>query len=841
MPPPTLSLASPKKFVHEGGQNSNLTRSYVRPNTRITVRWGIQIMRIATVLVAALLGTTCLAEPRNAQAAIQHYQLNIPRQSLDTALKDLAEQTGLQIGRFSARVDGSAIVGPVDGNQTPAEALKTLLRGTGLEYRIVSDTTIAVFNPKDAPTTRANSSGGTVTPVAAPAATSAVLEEIVVTAQKREERLIDVPMAITAVTGVEIERRGVSSLQDLQYSVPGLSVVQSGPGQERIQIRGISTTNGLPTVGQYLDEMPVSIDDNTQSLDLRLIDMERIEVLRGPQGTLYGEGSMGGTIRYLTANPDLTRFGGSFEAQAGAVTNGDAAWRTNGVVNLPLVKDRVGLRLVAGYENTGGWIDSLETGRKNVNAARIFTIRGKVLADITDNLRAWVMVLHQNQKQDYQDYGKDRQTSARLAEFNNPNYDLVNAVVRLDLGWGSLLNSFGYQKAKNNTMTDLSSVYVPLLPRLGFPSGFITSVGLNSTSSTDVYTDELRLASKPGGALDWTVGMYGRELDRDGVSKTVTAPGAPPFDLIAADATSKSTAWAAFGEADWNVTDHLTVTGGLRYFHEKRTLTAESASFGTPATNNNNGDFSSTNPRVNVSYKISRDGLVYASAAKGFRSGGFNSAATGGPLTYDPEKLWTYELGTKHQFLDHRLSFDLAGYYNDWKGVQSSFFPVGAALGYITNGGKVNGEGVDASLTAHPTDSLTFNATYGWNNLAYKTRSAEHAVGDPVDYAVRQSWSGFIDYRRPVFRSAKGFARLDYQHAGHSSIINRGAGVNVAIGDRDLLNARVGVDLGKVELAVFANNLTDVSTPIIPGPYGVILQDVEPMPRTVGVNFKAKY
>ena len=106
---------------------------------------------------------------------------------------------------------------------------------------------------------------------------------------------------------------------------------------------------------------------------------------------------------------------------------------------------------------------------------------------------------------------------------------------------------------------------------------------------------------------------------------------------------------------------------------------------------------------------------------------------------------------------------------------------------------------------------------------------------------MRQSWSGFIDYRRPVFRSTKGFARLDYQHAGRSSILNRGAGVNVAIGARDLLNARVGVDFGKVEVAVFANNLTDVSTPIIPGPYGVILQDVEPMPRMVGVNFKAKY
>ena len=112
-------------------------------------------------------------------------------------------------------------------------------------------------------------------------------------------------------------------------------------------------------------------------------------------------------------------------------------------------------------------------------------------------------------------------------------------------------------------------------------------------------------------------------------------------------------------------------------------------------------------------------------------------------------------MGTKQQFLDHRLTFEGAAYYNDWKGVQSSFFPVGAAIGYITNGGKVDGPGVDASFTARPTNSLTLNATYGWNNLTYKTSSAEHAVGDPVDYAIRTSWSGFIDYRRPVFGSAR--------------------------------------------------------------------------------------
>ncbi|MBP7336572.1 TonB-dependent receptor, partial [Niveispirillum sp.] len=614
-----------------------------------------------------------------------------------------------------------------------------------------------------------------------------LLEEIIVTAQKRMERLVDVPMAITAVTGAEIGRRGASSLQDLQYSVPGLSLVETGPGQERLQMRGVSATNGLPTVGQYLDEMPISTDDNTQSLGLRLIDMERIEVLRGPQGTLYGEGSMGGTIRYLTANPNLSEYGGSVEAQAGAVKDGNTARRINGTVNLPLVEDRIGIRVAAGYENTGGWIDSSATGDSNVNAARIFTIRGKLLAEINDSLQASLMVLHQDQKQDYQNYGRNRQTSSPLATFNNPNYDLVNAVVRWDLGWASLLNSFGYQNAQNSTMTDLSSVYVPLLPLLGFPRGFITSVGLGSTSDIDIFTDELRLASAPGGALEWTVGLYGRQLDRTGVSRTVTAPGTAPFDLISATANSKSKAGAVFGELAWHASEDVTVTGGLRYFYEERDLTAISASFGSPATNNNNGDFSSVNPRVNVSYKYSQEGLVYASAAKGFRSGGFNSAATGGPPNYDPEDLWTYELGARHQLLDQRLSFDAAVYYNDWTGVQSSFFPVGAAIGYITNGGKVQGWGVDASVTARPITGLTLNATYGWNNLSYKTASAEHAVGDGVDYAVQESWSGYIDYRRPVFQGTSGFARLDYQHAGRSSIINRGSNVNVRIGSRDML------------------------------------------------------
>ena len=664
---------------------------------------------------------------------------------------------------------------------------------------------------------------------------------IIVTAQKREERIIDVPLAITAITGTEIERRNSSSLIDLQYTVPGLSLTQNGPGQQRIQLRGITTSNGLPTVGQYLDEMPLSIDDNTQALDLRLLDIERVEVLRGPQGTLYGEGSMGGTIRYITTDPVLTRFEADAEAQVGMIADGGVAWRVNGVVNVPIVEDRVGVRLLAGYEDTGGWIDSLVTGEKDINKARILTLRGKLLAQITDNLEASILFLHQEQEQDYQNYGINRKSASLVREMNNPNYDLLNAVVRLDLGWANLINSFGYQSAKNATRTDLSGAYVPLLPLFGFPAGFITSVGLDSTSDIEVLTDEIRLSSSPGGAFEWTVGLYGRTLDRTGASLTTTAPGVAPFDFISATSTAESDAWAAFGELTWRTTERLTVTAGLRYFEEKRTLAAVSASFGVPASNANEDSFDSLNPRLNISYDISPNGLVYASAAKGFRSGGFNAAAAGGPLSYDPEKLWTYEAGAKHQFFDRRLTVEGAVYYTDWDDVQSSFFNPGAALGFITNGGKVKGWGIDASLSARPTDGLTLIATYGWNNMEYKTASAEHAVGDPVDYAVRESWSGSIDYRRPVTDNAMGFARLDYQHAGPSFIINRGSGVNTRIDSRDLLNAAVGIDLGALEVSLFVSNLTDDDTPIVPGPIGLIRQDVEQTPRVIGVNTKLHF
>ena len=234
-----------------------------------------------------------------------------------------------------------------------------------------------------------------------------VIEEVIVTAQRREQAILDVPVAITAMTSEEIEARSVTSLLDAQYAVPSLTLSEFGPGQVRAQIRGIGTpggSTGLSTVGFYLDEIPLSIGA-AAGMDIRLLDMERLEVLRGPQPTLYGEGSMGGTIRYITASPDLSEFSGRVSGRWGSVTDGDSAYRASAVLNIPIVEDTLAIRLLGGYEETGGWIDQTATGNKDINGAEIKTFRGKLLWEPTDRMAFSLMWQHQEQDQDFQNFG----------------------------------------------------------------------------------------------------------------------------------------------------------------------------------------------------------------------------------------------------------------------------------------------------------------------------------------------------------------------------------------------------------------------------------------------------
>ncbi len=677
--------------------------------------------------------------------------------------------------------------------------------------------------------------------------------EIVVTAQRYEQRLQDVPLSITAVTSEELEARNVTSLSELQYSVPGLSLFDYGPGLEYIQIRGISTSLGAPTVGTYLDEMPVGFDTQGSGLDLRLIDLERIEVLRGPQATLYGEGSMGGTIRYITASPDLVQFGGSWEAEFSDTKDGDSNVQANGVLNVPIVTDKLGLRLVAGYELVGGYIDSLATGQNDINDARVATLRAKLLFRPTDRLDITVLGLHQDSDQDNQNFGVNRRTTAALPSFNRDNYDLAQGVIDYDLGAANLIGSIGYLNRDSNVQYDVSSFYVPFLTAplpfgFGLPVGFINQVPLTSGTAIEAYSAELRLASTGGGPLSWVVGATYRDIETELTSGATTAPGALPFQILSVTQSRSSESYAVYGQLGYRVTPQLSVLAGLRYYEDRKGQVASSTNFGVTSIDNGSGKFTSLNPRFNISYEFSQDSMIYANAAKGFRSGGFNLASAGGgffpvPPTYEPDEIWTYEVGTKHQLFSGLLFVDVAGYYSEWSDVQSNAFIPGSPIIVVDNSGQVSGWGVDAAATFRPARGLTLSATYGWNNLAFDEATADKAKGDPVDNAVRESYSASIDYRAPRTGELQPFFRADYQHAGPGQITfrNFAAGQIVQRPARDLVNLRAGVAFKDFEVAIFANNVFDEDAPNIIGPFGVLLENLEQRPRVIGVNLRSKF
>lgn len=669
------------------------------------------------------------------------------------------------------------------------------------------------------------------------------LQEVVVTAQRREQRLIDVPIEVTAITGSEIEARGVTSLQDMQYSVPGLTMSEFGPGQGRLQLDGIGTAGGatgLPTVGRYLDEMPITADAAGAELDLRLIDMQRVEVLHGPQPTLYGEGSMGGTIHFVTAPVDLTHFGGFLQGSWGSITHGDNSYNGAGVLNAPLVDGIFGVRIAAGYEKDGGWIDAPKLGQTAYNGVDIKTVRIKALFQPTSDFAVSLMYLHQQHNQDSQNYANadTRITGAILPSPNSERYDLGNLIVTYNLGPATLLSSTGFIHREPAAGFDQSVYFVPL-----FQDPDITRIGEYTSGTENMLSEELRISSNGASALNYTAGVYARHYQTSGTTHFTTAPGSLPFAIDDDDSTTDSKSWAAFAELRYALTPELEALVGLRYFQDRRSLRDAFSSFGSDFSSFQEAKFTSTNPRVNVSYKTSADGLVYVDVAKGFRSGGFNSQAGGTvPLTYGPENLWTYTAGTKQDWLQHTLSLDLSVYYNHWDDIQIVGVNGAIANSFSSNTGKASGPGVNFGLSAHPIPELTLSATVGYTNMKYDTPGAVVFKGDPIDMVTKWTYSAALDFKKPITGAIALVSRLDYAHTSGYQLTLRNTPFPAIdeTGSRDVLDLRIGADFGRWQGYVFARNLTDQKGQVYPA-VGTLPEPVVTTPRTVGVEARVDF
>lgn len=671
----------------------------------------------------------------------------------------------------------------------------------------------------------------------------AFFESITVTAQKREEQILDVPMSITAVTGQTIQRAGVTRLQDISATVPGLSMIDTGPGFQRIQIRGISSPLNLPTVGLYLDEMPINIDGAGAALDVRMLDLERVEVLRGPQGTLYGEGSMGGTIKYITRDPQLDELSLDFDSAYGSVRGGTESYRASAVVDIPVIENTLGFRVLLGGEHRPGWVDYPLIDEEDVNEGDSMTFRLKGLWVASDKLVLSLLLQAQDSDYDGQPYMDEDGTAPYI--LNQPideESKLANFVLTYDFGSFSLLSSTGYMDRINNSTFDFSTLYVPIFELIGFPPGTVTNSALLSDGELDVLTQEIRLTSNGGGRLDWTAGVYYRDYDSAGRSYSVSEGNPLPYDVQDIYTEIRSEQLSIFGSLEYAFSDLISATVGARYFTDDREQSGYSGSFGPPIDDPERSEtFTSVDPRLVLSFTPSQDSLIYASAAKGFRSGGFNVLVPdcGLPSEFDPEDMWTYELGTSSSLSGGRVVVQGAVYYNDWSDIQTlSLCTGGLPIRQTTNTGKASGPGVDLQLTLVPVQSLRLSLAGNYNDMTYDFQGLNNDKGDRVDYVAEYTLGLAADWSFNWTARNPGLLHMDYQLTGPYTIGFRLFGIEPLESDAiGLLNARLAFTLGAFELSIWGQNLTDEDGAIQPAiPFGGLLSAVRPQPITVGVG-----
>lgn len=797
-------------------------------------------------LVGAIAASISLTSP----AAAQSKSFNIPPQAASSGIQVFARQAGVQV--LSTRNDiRDKRTNGVRGTMDVDAALRQLLDDTGL---VALNTGASTYTIKVARTaTQASFYQGATTvgsgassPNAAPATSGD--GDIVVTAQKRAETAFEIPISVSVKGEEEIQNRNAETITDLQYSVPGLSISEFGPGQQRIQFRGVSSFSGLAQIGQYIDEIPLNTEFPDQGPDIRLVDMARVELLRGPQGTLYGQGAMGGTIRYITNDPELTTVSGSALGEISQIDGGQMAWRGEGVLNLPLAQDQLGFRVAGGYTRIGGWIDNTRTGEDNVNRGRSYFVRGKLLAKLGDRLTATFMGSHQNIETGGNNVADDNREIQYAAPTPIKNHiNLFSGVLHYDLGSVSLVSATSWQERKGSSVIDLTDVLAPLVELLqGLPAGTVDSYVFAGDSDFAAFSQEVRLQYDSGSGLRGVIGGFYRNSRSSSVTLGVIDPvTAAPVDYYSAGGRDTSKSWAIFGDVTYEIAAGLDLNLGGRYFEDKRTQNSASSIFGSASVDIGSDTFRAFTPKVNLSFRASDALNFYATASKGFRSGGFNATSVGGgvvviPPSYDPDSVWTYEAGAKFQTTDRRLSGEVAVFRNIWSDIQSVATAPNGVNSYTVNGAKMAGNGIDLQLTYRPIPALTLSFTGGWNDMKYKTTTLEHFAGDRADYAPRYSGSVSAEYRFDV-GDAPSFARVDYQRADGIQVWFRSFQVVPALSEKqEYLNVNIGTELSGVSLQLFAKNILNEYGVTYPA-YGSLPYPGRPIPRSFGAQVRVGF
>lgn len=698
------------------------------------------------------------------------------------------------------------------------------------------------------------------------------LTAVVVTANKRAEKLQDVPMAVSAVTGEDLKRSGAVSFADYATQVPGLNIISTSQGQTQLVLRGITSGSGQANaaVSTYINDAPygsstVYAGGGLLTPDLDPADLERIEVLRGPQGTLYGANSLGGLVKFVTAKPDASHAFGYVSAGYSSVSGGGSGFSQRAMFNVPLIANTLALRVNAYSRKDPGYIDNVATGASRVNEDTVRGGRAEVLWTPVDKVSVSLSALAQNLASDGLAntgvdvdpatlrplYGYQKQSRAAGTGLFKIRYRLYDATVNADFGWAKLVSSSSYSTQKVNTNQDVTAAYGPLLnPLFGVNNG---GYAIANPITLGKFTQDLRLQSPEDQTLEWRIGaFYTREhtTNAQRVLGFDAATGAP-LDLPPLGSIDVGPGifkeWAAYADVTWHVTSQLSILVGGRYSKDRTTFaqTGSGLLVGDVGFRTRSTDSPATF-LFNPSFKFSDDAMAYLRVASGFRPGGANVGVPpglGAPVSFGPDKLTSYELGFKATVLDRRMSFDADVFYIDWSHIQLT--STSGGFSFLGNGGKARSQGVEASWKFTPARGLVVsaNASYTDATLTADTPPGLYGYdGDRLPWVPKWNATVGVDYDFPLGGGWSGTLGGTYNYVG-----SRRTDFLPVPGPRLTAPSYHGIDLhagayyGDWTLQAYAKNLTNQR-----GITSLTSETIDPQgspfaasyvpPRTVGVN-----